>query len=82
MPLRLTHAHCRSRSTAIAGAEFWSAFFFASTLAIPVCFYVTGFVPEAGSLVLSLSGVLIAVISVASAAACQARAEADSYGAW
>lgn len=72
----------RVPSVLVAGAEFWSAFFFASTLAIPVCFYATGWVPEPGSLVLSLGGVLIAVLSVAAFAACQARAEADSYGAW
>ena len=64
------------------GAEFWSAFFFTSTLAIPICFYVTGFVPEAGSLVLSLAGVLIAVLSVSAQIVLSARAEGDSYSAW
>ena len=65
-----------------AGAEFWSAFFFASTLAIPIVFYATHYVPEVGSLVLALGGVLLAVVGVAAAVILQARAESDSYLAW
>ena len=76
-----------------AGAEFWSAFFFTGTIAIPIVFYSTHFVgidPDgnydagqaAGSLVLALAGIFLAILGVVGTAICQRREEADAYGAW
>ena len=66
---------------ALAGAEFWSAFFFTSTIAIPVLFYCTHVV-SAKALVLSLSGVLLAVLSVGVSMFIAGRDEADAFHAW
>ena len=63
------------------GAEFWAAFFFTSTIAIPILLYSTGLV-LASSLVLALLGILLTVFSVGLAAFLQARAESDAYSAW
>lgn len=81
--MRATGADTRSRIFLVyaAGAEFWSAFFFMSTIALPVIFYVTHVVtPKA--LILSLSGVLLAVTFVACTMFVQRREEADAFHAW
>ena len=76
-----------------AGAEFWSAFFFTGTIAVPIVFYAVHYVgidqdgnyhsgQAAGSLVLALGGVFLAVLGVVGAVVSQRREEADAYGAW
>lgn len=59
-----------------AGAEFWCAFFFTSTIALPVLFYATGVV-TLKALLFSLSGVLVCVLYVGTAKFLQARAGDD-----
>ena len=68
----------RALTVGHSGAEFWAAFFYASTLAIPIVFYATHWVPEVGSLILALSGVLLATLAVICAAACQVCGQAES----
>ena len=63
------------------GAEFWSAFFFTSTLALPFLLYGEEQV-TLKALILSLSGVALAICFVGGTAFLQARAEADSYRSW
>ena len=72
---------CLRFLSSIAGAEFWSAFFFTGTIAIPILLYSTEQI-VASSLVLGLLGIVITVLSVCFAAFLQARAESDAYSAW
>ena len=70
-----------ARRSRTAGAEFWSAFFFASTIAIPILFYATH-LASIESLMLALGGVFLSITYVGAVACWQARSEADSYTSW
>jgi len=64
-------------------AEFWSAFLFMSTIALPVLLYTTGSLTSVMPLILSLSGVLLAVCFTCTCAFLQARAEDDNaFHSW
>jgi len=62
-------------------AEFWSAFLFASTIALPATLWMIHMVSNK-ALILSLSGVLLAVSFVCCCAFLQVRADGDSYQSW
>ena len=69
------------RARARAGGEFWSAFFFTQTIALPMMFYFCKAV-SLKALVLSLSGVIVAILFGALAAMLRARADDDAFYAW
>lgn len=78
--------HCHHDASVLreaAGAEFLSAFCFTGTIAIPVLLYQSRLV-QLGGLLLSLGGVLVALLALGIAAYLHARAESDPFGftAW
>ena len=64
-------------------AEFWSGFFFTGTIALPVMLYTTHLVSVV-SMVLALSGILLALIGGGVGACLAARESNDafSFQAW
>ena len=75
----LHHAVLRARAR--AGGEFWSAFLFTQTIALPMMFYFCKVV-SLKALVLSLSGVIVAIIFGALSTMLRARADDDAFHAW
>jgi len=89
-PVPLLLARCCGGSDAFSSgskckhwAEFLSAFCFTGTIAIPVLLYQSRLV-QLGGLLLSLGGVLVALLALGIAAYLHARAESDPFGftAW
>lgn len=62
-------------------AEFLSGFFFVGVIAIPAILYSTGQV-ELVSMLLSLGGVIVAILAAAGGACLSARAESDAFFAF
>ena len=78
---RPTPIYTAPRACACTGGEFWSAFFLTQTIALPMMFYFCKVV-SLKALVLSLSGVIVAIIFGALSAMLRARADDDAFHAW